>query len=152
MDNVFISERKMDFPPFVNGAYINDFPKLTGFGVRKVTILTHSQRSIGQYMHRFLYNDFYFIDRFLLVNSLELIIIIIIIIIFRKLEVTCHLLLFSLRNSTLTSQIWKKEKIISHTTGTRTRDLGVSCQHDASQIWIDRRRIDLPSLWIRVIL
>ena len=50
----------------------NDFPKLTGLRVPKVTILTHSQRSIGQYMCRFLYNDFYFNDRFLLVNSLEL--------------------------------------------------------------------------------
>ena len=30
--------------------------------------------------------------------------------------------------------------------------IGVSCQYDASQMWIDRRGIDLPSLWIRVIL
>ena len=50
----------------------NDFPKLTGLRVPKVTILTHSPCSIGQYMYRFLYNDFYFNDRFLLVNSLEL--------------------------------------------------------------------------------
>ena len=50
----------------------NDFPKLTSLRVPKVTILTHSQRSIGQYMYRFQYNDFYFNDRFLLINSLEL--------------------------------------------------------------------------------
>ena len=50
----------------------NDFPKLTSLRVPKVTIFTHSQRSIGKYMYRFLYNDFYFNDRFLLVNSLEL--------------------------------------------------------------------------------
>ena len=51
----------------------NDFPNLTSLRVPKVTILTpHSQRSIGRYMYRFLYNDFYFNDRFLLVNSLEL--------------------------------------------------------------------------------
>ena len=50
----------------------NGFPKSTGLRVPKVTILTYSQRSIGQYMYRFLYNDFYFNDRFLLVNSLEL--------------------------------------------------------------------------------
>ena len=50
----------------------NDFPKLTSLRIPKVTILTHSQRSIGQYMYRFLYNDFYFNDSFLLVNSLEL--------------------------------------------------------------------------------
>ena len=41
----------------------NDFPKLTGLRVPKVTILTHSPCSIGQYMYRFLYNDFYFNDR-----------------------------------------------------------------------------------------
>ena len=50
----------------------NDFPKFTGLRVPKITILTYSQRSIGQYMYRFLYNDFYFNDRFLLVNLLEL--------------------------------------------------------------------------------
>ena len=50
----------------------NDFTKLTSLRVPKVTISTHSQRSIGQYMYRFLYNNFDFNDRFLLVNSLEL--------------------------------------------------------------------------------
>ena len=50
----------------------NDFPKSTGLRVPKITILTYSQRSIGQLLYRFLYNDFYFNDRFLLVNSLEL--------------------------------------------------------------------------------
>ena len=50
----------------------NDFPKSTSSRVPKVPIFTHSQRSIGQYMYRFLYNDFYLHDRFLLVNSLEL--------------------------------------------------------------------------------
>ena len=50
----------------------NDLPKLTSLRVPKVTIRTHSQRSIGQYMCRFLYNNFYFNNRFLLVNSLEL--------------------------------------------------------------------------------
>ena len=52
--------------------------------------------------------------RFLATISMSLVI--------KKLESTCHVLLFSLRNSTLASQIWKKERIISHTTGTRTRD------------------------------
>ena len=50
----------------------NDFPKLTSLRVPKVTILTHYQRSIGQYMYRFRYNNLYFNDRYLLVNSLEL--------------------------------------------------------------------------------
>ena len=36
----------------------NDFLKFTGLREQKVTILTHSQRSIGQYMDRFLHNDF----------------------------------------------------------------------------------------------
>ena len=53
--------------------------------------------------------------------------------VFRKLEATCHVLLFSLRNSTLASQIWKKEKIISHTTGTRTRDLAIR-EHCSNQL------------------
>ena len=51
----------------------NDFQKLTSLRVPKVTIFNHSQRSSGQYMYPFLYNDFYFNDRFLLVNSLELV-------------------------------------------------------------------------------
>ena len=50
----------------------NDFLKLTGLRVPKLTILTHSQRSIATVLYRFLYNDFYFNDRVLLVNSLEL--------------------------------------------------------------------------------
>ena len=50
----------------------NDFLKLTGLCEQKVTILTHSQRSIATVLYRFLYNDFYSNDRFPLVNSLEL--------------------------------------------------------------------------------
>ena len=38
--------------------------------VPKVRIRTYFQRSIRQYTYRFLYNDFYFNDRFLLVNPL----------------------------------------------------------------------------------
>ena len=33
----------------------NDFPKLTSLRVPKLTILTHSQRSIGQYMFSHVY-------------------------------------------------------------------------------------------------
>ena len=50
----------------------HDFLKLTVLRVPKVTILTHSQRSIATVLYRFPSNDFYFNDRFLLVNSLEL--------------------------------------------------------------------------------
>ena len=50
----------------------NNFLKLTGLRAQKVTILTRAQRSIATELYRFLYNDFYFNDRSLLVSSLEL--------------------------------------------------------------------------------
>ena len=60
----------------------------------------------------------------------------------RKLEATCLVLLFSLRNSTLTSQIRKKEKIISHTTGTRTQiamcNLNVFYIHNLMGAWFSK--------------
>ena len=52
----------------LTGRIYNDFLKLTGLCVPKVTILTHSQRSIATALYRFLYNNFYFNDRFLLVR------------------------------------------------------------------------------------